>query len=197
MSTNAKSPSTPDTDESRTLTDFFSASQQILLVANRSRPTVEFLIDLSNTLLPFFKCQSLELWLKDKVTCTRWEATLRPRRFSRLEDVPHETVDALINEGVVWTNNARKEKLKGIRGEERDSPVDMRCHRHGYRIHSRAGDNFDDPRSARLGQVLGYKDSRMVRADVDNDPRAGSVSCFGASAGLLQLLEDEEIEEEG
>jgi signal transduction histidine kinase len=119
MANRKRSGETFKTDELRSLTDFFSLSQQILYQAIRSRPTVEFLIDISNTLISHTKCHSLELWLKDDETYARWEATRSPKRFLRLADVSCAVADSLIQQGVVWTSDSLHEKIEGISVEDR------------------------------------------------------------------------------
>ncbi|MFC1483470.1 ATP-binding protein [Candidatus Neomarinimicrobiota bacterium] len=114
MANRKKSAETSKTDQLRSSTDFFSLSQQILYQAIRSRPTVEFLIDISNTLISHTKCHSLELWLKDNETCARWEATRSPKRFLRLDDVSCAVVDSLIQQGMVWTRDSLQEKIESI-----------------------------------------------------------------------------------
>jgi signal transduction histidine kinase len=105
--------------DSRALKDFLILSQQILLYANRGRPSVEFLIDISGTLVSFFRCRALELWLKDEGTCTRWEATRSPKRFSRLSNISSDVVDPMIQQGVVWTNDTQKEEAFGSVSKDR------------------------------------------------------------------------------
>ncbi|MHC4560658.1 MAG: ATP-binding protein [Planctomycetota bacterium] len=119
MTSRKKSADTFKTNELRSLTDFFAITQQILYQAIRSRPTVEFLIDISNTLISYTKCHSLELWLKDNETCARWEATRSPKRFLRLADVSYAVADSLIQQGVVWISDSLQEKIEGISVEDR------------------------------------------------------------------------------
>ncbi|UCH11028.1 MAG: GAF domain-containing protein [Fidelibacterota bacterium] len=119
MANRKKNVKTFQANELPSLTDFFSLSQQILYQAIRSRPTVEFLIDISNTLISYTKCHSLELWLIDDGTCARWEATRSPKRFLRLADVSYDVAESLIQQGVVWTNDNLREQCEGISIEDR------------------------------------------------------------------------------
>ncbi|UCD38424.1 MAG: GAF domain-containing protein [Fidelibacterota bacterium] len=119
MAKSKKSEETMKASELRSLADFFSLTQQILFQAIRSRPTVEFLIDISNTLITYTKCHSLELWLRDNDSCARWKATHRPKRFFRLADVSYDVADSLIKQGVVWTNDSHEEEIEGTGDEDR------------------------------------------------------------------------------
>lgn len=119
MAKRKKSKETLKSNELRPLTEFFSLTQQILYHAIRSRPTVEFLIDISSTLISYTKCASIELWLKDNDTGARWEATRKPKRFLRLDDVSGRLVDSLIRQGVEWVNDNHKETSAEISVEGR------------------------------------------------------------------------------
>ncbi|MFC1480760.1 ATP-binding protein [Candidatus Neomarinimicrobiota bacterium] len=101
------------------MTDLFSLSQQILYQAIRSRPKVEFLIDISDILISYTECHSLEIWLKNNETCARWEATSSPKRLLRHTDVPYAVADSLIQKGVIWTIEGLQEKIRDIRFEGR------------------------------------------------------------------------------
>jgi signal transduction histidine kinase len=83
-------------------TGFLDLSQKILLCANRSRPTVEFLIEVSEILVSHFACDALELWLKEKDACARWEATRNPIRFYRLPNATFHELDVMISKGTFF-----------------------------------------------------------------------------------------------
>lgn len=86
---------------------FRDLSRRILLSASRSRPNVDFLVDVCDILLNCTGCDALELWLKEKGDCACWAATRTPRRFYRLGNLyPHE-VDSMVAEGLVWYGDAR------------------------------------------------------------------------------------------
>jgi signal transduction histidine kinase len=78
-------------------------SQQILLCASRGQPSVEFLIELSNIMLSYLKTDSLELWLKERGACVRWEVTTKPRRFLRVSDANVDDLDTRVRSGLTFT----------------------------------------------------------------------------------------------
>jgi signal transduction histidine kinase len=90
---------------------FRDLSLRILSCANKIRPRVDFLIELSEILIEFSGCDAIEFWLDDKGTCSVWEGTKNPMRFTRLGNV---------------TSNRLRERLaqgqKGYGGEEAYGP---------------------------------------------------------------------------
>ena len=94
-----------------------SLSQKILLCANKIRPSVDFLIELSEILVAYSGCDALELWLQDKDACSRWEATARPKRFYRLENISPDKMKGRILEGAVCYNDAAKTRVAGCSGD--------------------------------------------------------------------------------
>ncbi|MBW1808704.1 MAG: PAS domain-containing sensor histidine kinase [Deltaproteobacteria bacterium] len=87
---------------------FLDISQRILLCAGRGRPSVEFLIELSDILASFFETDVLELWIKERGNCARWEATTNPRRFYRVENATYEALDARIKQGLTFIEEGDK-----------------------------------------------------------------------------------------
>jgi signal transduction histidine kinase len=108
-----------EADEPRSLTNFFPLSQQILNHAIRSRPTVEFLVDVSDELISFTNCTALELWLVDHESCARWQATSHPRRFLRLDNISRVLAESILEKGVVWTNDNLKDNIEYFDLEDR------------------------------------------------------------------------------
>jgi len=94
-----------------------SLSQKILLCANKIRPSVDFLIELSGILVTYSGCDALELWLKEKDACSRWEATARPNRFYRLGSTPHGKLEERIQEGAVSYGDAAKAVMPDCSGD--------------------------------------------------------------------------------
>jgi len=86
---------------------FRDLSRRILLSASRSRPNVDFLVDVCDILLDCTGSDALELWLKEKEDCACWAATRKPRRFYRLGNLYPHDVETLVEEGLVWTEDAR------------------------------------------------------------------------------------------
>ena len=94
-----------------------SLSQKILLCANKIRPSVDFLIELSEILVTYSGCDALELWLREKDTCSRWEATARPNRFYRLGNMSLDKMQDRIKEGVVCFSGSAGDQMPDCSGD--------------------------------------------------------------------------------
>ena len=92
-------------------------SQEILLCANKIQPSVDFLIELSDILVTFSACKALELWLKEKGVCSCWEATAKPRRFYRLENLSLDGLQAQIQRGLFCGNDLQSLKAANDPGK--------------------------------------------------------------------------------
>jgi signal transduction histidine kinase len=88
-----------------------SLSQKILLCANKTQPSVDFLIELSDILVSFSSCNALELWLREKGVCSCWEATAKPKRFYRLGNMSFDELENRIQKGLVCSNEPQQVKL--------------------------------------------------------------------------------------
>lgn len=96
-----------------------SLSQKILLCATKIQPSVDFLIELSDILVSFSACNALELWLREKGVCSRWEATAMPKRFYRLENMSFDELETIIQKGLVCSNEPRRVKTVNCSGNYR------------------------------------------------------------------------------
>jgi signal transduction histidine kinase len=92
-------------------------SQQILLCAKKLRPSVDFLAELTETLVSFAGCDALELWLLEKDLCSCWEATRSPVRFYRLENKSRKKLEPMIAEGISCSDDPRQTKLSTHMGD--------------------------------------------------------------------------------
>ena len=101
MGEDQEGPRRPEWDAMR----FRHLSRRILLCAGENKSSHEFLIDVARLLASHSACDALEMWVRDKGTCVRWEMTCRPERFSRLGDLSVSILDDLSDAGPRWTND--------------------------------------------------------------------------------------------
>ena len=94
-----------------------SLTQEILLCSNKIRPSVDFMIELSEILLTYSGCDALELWLRDKERCSCWEATAKPNRFYRLGNISLDKMEDRIQEGVLCFNGAARNRASDCSGD--------------------------------------------------------------------------------
>jgi signal transduction histidine kinase len=78
---------------------------------------VEFLAELSEILVLFTGCDTLELWLIEKDACSCWETTKKPVRFYRLDNKPLEELEPMMAEGLTCTDDPRQTKLAPYAGD--------------------------------------------------------------------------------
>jgi two-component system NtrC family sensor kinase len=107
----------PDTNELNR--NVRKLSQQVLLCAKKLRPSVDFLVELSEILVTFAGCDALELWLMEKDVCSRWEATRKPARFYRLGNKSCEDLEPMIVEGLSCTDNPQQTRLASYADDHR------------------------------------------------------------------------------
>ncbi len=85
--------------------DFRHLSRQILLFAGENRGSYKFFLDVSRLLILHCACDALELWVREREACVRWELTAHPERFYRLKDTPTAALDALTSDGTFSVND--------------------------------------------------------------------------------------------
>jgi signal transduction histidine kinase len=97
----------------------WSLSQKVLLCAKKLRPSVDFLIDLSEVVVSFSACDTLELWLKEKEKdiCSCWEATRNPSRFYRLGNKPYDELEPLLQWGLGSTDEPQQTEMAPYAGD--------------------------------------------------------------------------------
>jgi len=91
--------------------DFRDLSHRILQYANRGGPVVEFLREVSKTLVDFSGCDAVELLLKEGDHYFRCEARRRAKQFFRFEIIP----------------SARNDGVRSVSGSQKDSGLGWIC----------------------------------------------------------------------
>ena len=85
--------------------DFRDLTERILLCANKVRPSVDFLTELSDVLVSFSSCDVLQFCLKERGFCSRWETTQSPRRLCRLSNISFGDLEMQAKNGSTFSKD--------------------------------------------------------------------------------------------
>ncbi len=151
--------------------DFRDLSHRILQYANRGGPVVEFLREVSKTLVDFSGCDAVELLLKEGDHYLRCEARRRAKQFFRFEIIP----------------SARNDGVRSVSGSEKDSGLGWICN---YIIHGRFDSSL--PLFTKNGSfwISNARDPLDFRLKTNGEERARNLCISGhyRSLALIPLL---------